>query len=221
MKFRAPFIAFLLIILALMAACNKLDKLINGVAPQIDRIDLSSYEVDPGDTLTATVIIAEGDEPMTFQWSCSAGQFLPPVDGEQVRWKAPVTGGAYIIKVGVENDIDKDKAEQELTVRSYTNPAVSITSITTGEYFTQYEVLNITATAIHDNGIRTVKLYLNNGLYSTHDGHSQNRYTFNDVQLETAGSVEIRIVAEARTTSSIGSDTVTIQVEGIILGKKQ
>ena len=208
------------LILLMGMGCSSLDKLINGKAPEIDRISFSRYEVDPGDTLTAAVLIDEGDTPMQYEWTCTGGQLLPPDDGASVTWRAPVTGGRYQIKVKVINDIGTDKAEQEVTVRSYTNPVLSLLSPAEGAYYTQYQRIPVEVSATHDNGIRVIRLFVNDTLRASLDGSANMEYRFENVLLNLAGPTEIKVAAEANTTGALSQDSVRVHVEGIVPGKR-
>ena len=107
-----------------------------------------------------------------------------------------------------------------MTVRSYTNPSVSLTSPEEGSYFTQYQQIHISVSARHDNGIRVLRLFLNDTLRFSLDGHSSVDYQFTNIELNTAGSTKIKIEAEARNTSTLGADSISVNVEGIVVGKK-
>jgi len=204
----------------LLVSCNSLDKLINGVAPEVERITLTQYEIDPGDTLTASVVVDTGDDPMQFEWSVNGGQLLPPTDGSSVIWRAPVTGGQYRLKVKVSNEIGTDKAEQNITVRSYINPVISIQSPLGGQFFTQYQRIPVAVSASHDNGIRALRLFTNDTLRASLDGSAAQSYLFQNVLLGVAGQMEIKIEAVANTTDAVNADSVFINVEGIVPGKK-
>ena len=202
-----------------MLSCSSLKKIITGVEPLIDRLEFSRYEVDPGDTLTVRVRVSEGDTPLQYDWEADGGQFHAPVDEATVVWQAPVTGGTYRIRVEVSNDIGEDSESRDVTVRSWADPAVSLYSPSPGEYYAQYTRIDILAQATHDNGIRALRLFINDDLKMTLGGHAAAEYAFQEIELDEAGPAEIRVEAEANTTGAMGVDIVTVNVEGIVIGK--
>jgi len=78
----------------------------------------------------------------------------------------------------------------------------------------------VQAIAQHSNGINQVNLYLNDSLRSTQSGHTANQYIFSYQLQDAAGPAHIKITAIAKVTGTIGSDSVNIVVEGVVLGKK-
>jgi hypothetical protein len=220
MKIRITLFALVISALVLLPACQSLDKLINGKEPVIDRFLLSRYVVDPGDTLTITVLLQEGTEPLTYSWQAEEGQYIQPTDAATVTWQAPARGGTVKLTAKVSNDMGSDKHAQDVTVRSYVNPMVALRAPRDGIYFTQFQQINVEASASHENGIEALHLFVNDTLRSTLAGQTSSGYVFEQVLLGQSGLCKLKVEAEARTTGVVGKDSVTVHVEGIVIGKR-
>jgi len=190
--------------------------------PEINRLEASSYEVNPGDTVRVTVEIENSDETLNYQWLKDGGTFIPPEDRSYIDWIAPAEGGSYHIAVTVSNEEKSSDKEITITVRSLENPLTEIISPKKGEFVVQYNDIVINASAQHDNGIQQVRLYINDILRNNLGGHSSEFYqfTYRLSEAEPSGDLEIKVIATANVTGSEGRDSVTVIVEGIILGKE-
>lgn len=189
-------------------------------APVIVSLEMSAYEVDPGDTVLVTVHVQDSkDDVLHYEWSTNGGQFIQPLDRSEVRWKAPAVGGAFTITVKVSNEKKSSSQSETITVRSYLRPYVEILSPNNGEYHVQYTTLNVRVQAQHSNGIHFLSLYVNDTLQTVESGHSSEQYDFTYQLSDSAGSTEIKVEAIANTTGTIGQDSVNIVIEGIVLGK--
>jgi hypothetical protein len=191
-------------------------------APVIVNVEATSYEVNPGDTIRASVNVKNSDKDiLKYEWTSNGGYFIPPYDQTFIYWKAPSEGGNYQIEVKVSNEEKSSTRSVTITVRSEQAPYVEILSPERGEYFAQYSTLDIQAIARHDNGIQQVKLYINDLFRDNKNGQSSDKYNFSYrlTESDSAGVTEIKIEAVANTTGKVGIDSVEINIEGIVLGK--
>lgn len=190
-------------------------------APVIQSLNLSANEVDPGDTIKITVQLKDMEDPtLVYNWTADGGQFLAPGNEPAVFWKAPAVGGEYHIELIVSNNKKQSAPESRtITVRSYAAPFVEIVSPVDGSLFIQYTTIQIQAIANHQNGIETVRLYINDQFQSEIEGKSTEDYQFTYSLSGPEGVNKIRADAVAKLTGVIGSDSVQVRVEGVILGK--
>lgn len=191
-------------------------------APVIVSLEMSAYEVDPGDTVRVTVTVQDSkDDVLHYEWSTNGGQFIQPLDRPDVRWKAPAVGGSFTITVTVSNEKKSSSQSGTITVRSYLRPYVEILSPKNGEYYVQYTTLNVRVQAQHSNGIHSLSLYVSDTLRTVESGHPGEQYDFMYQLSDSAGSTEIKVEAIANTTGTMGKDSVNIVIEGIVLGKRE
>ncbi len=193
------------------------------LAPELGSIALSAYEVDPEDTVTATVQVNRpGQGTLHYVWSVSGGRVIPPTDQEQVTWALPKFGGQYIIEVEVSNAFKSSTADQQITVRSLERPKVEIISPEDGDHFVQFTTIPVQVRASHQNGIADVSLYVNNVFQSTLGGQASNDdYQFEVDLDQSAGEVSIRAEATAHFSIETGMDSVLVITEGVVLGKEK
>jgi hypothetical protein len=212
--------------LTFMLACSAASDLFNPTrkpeikSPAIQSLELDKYELDPGETATATASATDANgQALSYEWTVSGGQLLPPLDRSQVKWKTPVVGGAYRITVTVSNEEKSASRSVSATVRSPVGPVVKILSPSEGSHRMQHTTLSVTAQARHDNGIARVDLFLNGILQATSNGRTDARYDFTCALEEPAGPASVRIEAVANVTGRVGSDSVGIVIDGLIIGK--
>jgi hypothetical protein len=205
--------------LALMLACSA-DIFKPSKEPVIKSLSLDLYETDPGETVTATVSASDSKgQELRYEWSVSAGQLLPPLDGTKVKWKVPAVGGVYQITVKVSNDAKSASRSASATVRSPAGPEVKILSPTDGSHRVQHSTLAVSARARHDNGIARVDLFLNRTRKATLNGHAGDVYDFTCGLDEPAGRASVRVEAVANVTGRAASDSVNIFIDGVVPGK--
>lgn len=211
----------LAVVLILTAALSCSTDLFNPEKPpQITALTLDRYEVDPGDTVTATATVRDAkDKALAYGWSATAGLFLLPSDQPTARWKAPSTGGPHRITVTVTGEEKSASRSTDVTVRSLVLPDVLILSPQAGTYVVQHDSLEVRARARHDNGIDQVRLYVNGSLKKTADGGTGEVVTFVCPVNEPSGAASIRVEAVARVSLLTKSDSVGIFVEGVVPGK--
>ena len=154
--------------LTFMLACSAASDLFNPnkkpeiKSPEIQSLVLDKDELDPGETVTATVSATDANgQTLSYDWGVSGGQLLPPLDRSQVKWKTPAVGGVYRITVTVSNEEKSAYRSVSATVRSPVGPVVKILSPSEGSHWMQHTTLSVTAEARHDNGIARVDLFLN------------------------------------------------------------
>jgi hypothetical protein len=189
-------------------------------APEITGLTLSRYEVDPGDTVVAAVSIRDAkDQILHYDWTASGGRFLPPLDVSQIQWKSAAEGGVYLLTVKVSNEDKSSSRSQDITVRSFALPDVTILAPEDNAYFVQYSTLAVSARARHDNGIARVDLFLGANLMATLNGRTNGMYSFTCPLDVPSGPIWVRIEAVANVTGRAGSDSARIHVEGIVPGK--
>jgi hypothetical protein len=209
----------LLTMMILSTGCNS-DLFKPAKAPEITALNLDFYEVNPADTVTATVMVKDqGDQGLIYEWTADNGQFLAPLDGPQIKWKAPAVGGSYRITIKVSNDEKSSSKFQTVTVRSLVDPSVEILAPAEGSYWVQHTTLTINARARHENGIARVELYINNNLKATVNGHRSEDYTLASSLDEPSGPAVVKVAAVANVTNRAGGDSTAIFIEGVVLGK--
>jgi hypothetical protein len=98
-----------------------------------------------------------------------------------------------------------------------TIPIVQIITPEAGDFFVQGQEIDITVDARHNNGINKVQLYVNNIFLSELSGQSSNTYAFNFIPSSSyLGTTELKAVAIANFTGTTGTDSITINIEGIL-----
>ena len=137
-----------------------------------------------------------------------------------MRWRAHVKGDDYVIQVTVSNQDKSVNRSKTVTVISLDKPVVNIIYPKEQDYLVQFDTVVLEAEAFHDNGISTVELFINDSSITEVDGKSSNKYEFNWVVNTAAGEAEIKVAAKARVTSASNADSLTVNIEGVIPGKK-
>jgi hypothetical protein len=189
-------------------------------SPVIDLVQVNPDRVNPFDTVYATVLATNPEEGgLSYAWSVSPsnGIFLDPTDGISVRWVAPTVGGDYEFKVVVSNAYKTAERTGSVKVIEAGNPLVRILSPQQNEYFVQGHEFDIVVDAIHSNGIQKVRLYIGDEFISEQSGVSSNNYQFSFTpDTSYLGITEIKIDAIANFTLNIGTDSVDVNIEGVL-----
>jgi hypothetical protein len=207
------------VVLVFLLACSP-DIFKPSREPDIKSLSLDRYETDPGETVTAAVSASDSKgQTLRYEWSVSAGQLIPPLDGSSVKWKVPAVGGVYKITVKVSNDDKSASRTASATVRSPVNPDVKILSPAEGSHWVQHSTLAVSGRARHDNGIARVDLFLNGSRKATLNGHANELYDFTCELEEPAGRASVRVEAVANVTGRAACDSMTIVIDGIVPGK--
>jgi hypothetical protein len=213
----------------LCLSCDGVEDIINGKAPVLDDagIQVSADRVAPRDTVIASIKATNPqDGPLTYEWKCDGGDFIPPADSSKVRWVAPLIGGNYELEVKVSNEKRHSDDSKIIYVESSDKPLVDILSPQKGTYFILNDLIPVEASAFHENDISIIRLYaINNGrdsLIQELDGNISGTYSFSMLKAYPAlvGQTILKVEAEARNAlRTKGSDEVTVTVEGIIEGR--
>ena len=191
--------------------------------PVIDNMIVDPKQVNPYDTVYAEVVATNPEEgALSYQWSVlpDKGTFIDPIDGVKTRWVAPRVGDDYIFNVKVSNSYKSANKTESVKVIVTDDPIVQIIHPNSGDYYVQLNQVEIKATASHSNGISKVLLYVNDVYKSENGGTASNQYNFTftpDTSL--LGETEIKIEAVARLVSTIGADSLLVNIEGILPGK--
>lgn len=207
-----------------LISCEGVEDLINaGKEPEIDErgIVLSAENVYPRDTVTASVSATNPlDGPLNYEWSATGGNFIQPADKDTVRWIAPLAGNTYRITVEVSNEKKSAGAYKDVTVISLAKPLVDIMSPERDSHFILGKTIAVRAHAEHENGIKTVRLFVGDSLIAEKDGHSGTEYSFDELQASPGMVGKAKIIVRAVALNQLTEeDDVEINVEGIILGK--
>lgn len=189
-------------------------------SPNIQLINVTPNQVNPFDTVYAEVQAINPEEgTLSFQWSVSpeAGFFIDPTDRPASRWIAPTTGGDYSFKITVSNSFKSADRTSIVRVVEPTIPIVKITSPQSNEYFVHGQEIPIEVNARHNNGINTVKLYINSVFIREQSGNPANSYLFTLVpDTSYLGETEIKIEGIANFIAAMGADSIIVNIEGIL-----
>ena len=129
-----------------LIACDAAEDLFNEKkAPEVSAIQSDKgFNVDPGDTVTFSVSATNPEEgTLSYEWSKEAGSFIGLNRESSVTWKAPISGGAYWIKVDVSNNDKTTSQTENINVVSPENPYVNINSPAAGEFLVQGTTVDI------------------------------------------------------------------------------
>ena len=220
MKFK--YIIIFISFFVLVISCDVENLLKTSDPPQVSDIfsNAPRFIVQPTQTAKFWVTASNPEEGvLTYVWSANGGEYIGSRQNDTLTWKAPVTGGLYTITVKVSNSEKDVTRSREITVPSLNAPQVNIISPKSGEFFVQESNVLINATAISENGISRTDLFVNDSLVSSLSGSISNNYEFIWIVREDAGPAEIKVSAVAKQTGLTGSDSVLVNVEGIIPGK--
>lgn len=139
---------------------------------------------------------------------------MQPSDSSRVRWVATLKGVLYTIKVKVSNEKKSMEVSRNVNVISPENPIVNILSPKEGSYIVQFDSVTVTASAVHDNPLAAVRLYVNDNMIAEQSYRPDNTYTMRFKS--TAGMIgqtEIKFEAEAGNQfSTVGLDSINIFV---------
>ncbi|GAB4377786.1 MAG: hypothetical protein Kow0042_26000 [Calditrichia bacterium] len=192
-------------------------------APVIEEIILQPGIVNPFDTVYAEVKASNPEEGvLSYEWTVSpnSGSFIDPTDRASTRWIAPLQGDVYTFTVKVSNSYKTSEESKKITVLDLVNPVVDIKSPSEDSYITQFRSFKIRAEAVHKNGIKEVRLYINDAFIKYLNALSNNLYETTFTADSTyVGKTEIKVEAEANIVRTLGADSVMVNIEGILPGK--
>ena len=192
-------------------------------APEVSQIysSLSNSNILAGDSAEFWVEASNpGEGGLIYNWDISSGEFLSTPDEDSIKWRAPFTGGNVTIEVSVSNTDKGTSRSRLIEVVSLDIPVVNILYPREDSYLVQYETINIEMEAFHDNGISHVEIFVNDSSLGIIDGNATNRYTAPWLNEAPAGRAEIKVTAVSRRAGTIGSDNVSVNIEGVIPRKK-
>ncbi|MCK4755238.1 MAG: hypothetical protein KAS58_08390, partial [Calditrichia bacterium] len=192
-------------------------------APEVSEIftSLSNSRILAGDSTEFWVEASNpGEGSLHYDWNKSAGEFLSSPDQDTIKWRAPFQGGSETIEVRVSNNDKTVIKNKPIEVVSLNIPVVNIIYPKENAYLVQYETIEMEAEAFHDNGISHVEFFVNDSSLGILDGNTSNTYTLSWLNEAPAGSAEIKVTAVARSAATEGSDRITVNIEGVIPGKK-
>jgi hypothetical protein len=192
-------------------------------APEVSEINtsLSNSRILAGDSAKFWVNASNpGEGSLVYDWNKSAGDFLSAPDQDTVHWRAPFRGGTETLEIRVSNNDKTVTKNKNIEVVSLNIPVVNILYPKENSYLVQYETIDLDAEAFHDNGISYVEFFVNDSSLGIIDGNATNLYKVSWYNNAPAGSAEIRVSAVARSAATVGLDKVTVNIEGVIPGKK-
>lgn len=182
---------------------------------------LSNAQILAGDSAEFWVEASNpGSGNLRYDWNKSVGEFLSAPDKDSIKWRAPFRGGDVTIEVKVSNDDKSTTKNKEFIVVSLDTPAVNILSPKKEAYLVQYETIEIEAEAFHDNGVSYVEFFVNDKPIKILDGELSTQYKISWLNEAPAGIAEIKVTAVASITRIMGIDSITVNIEGVIPGKK-
>ncbi len=193
-------------------------------APQVGDIQsiLADFSLNAGDTTKFWITPTNRDAgPFNYQWTATNGEFIYTTDWDTAYRRAPLEGGESIIGVEVSNSEKSVTKTKQIIVISLTNPVVSILSPTSGSYLVQFESIELRAEASHDHDIYSVEFFVNDNLISIVGGNSSNIYAINWTNTAPAGLAEIKVRATAQITATINTDSIFVNIEGVVPGKRE
>lgn len=192
-------------------------------APEVSpiRTSLADWQILAGDSAEFWVEASNpGSGNLRYDWNKSVGEFLSAPDKDSIKWRASFRGGDVTIEVKVSNDDKSTTRNKEFIVVSLDTPAVNILSPKKEAYLVQYETIEIEAEAFHDNGVSYVEFFVNDKSIKILDGELSTQYKIFWLNEAPAGSAEIKVTAVAREAETRGVDSISVNIEGVIPGKK-
>lgn len=219
----------LLFIVVIFISCDPEELFKAKNAPDAGKIqsDASAFVVNPTDTVTFWVVATDPDgRELNYEWAVRddrgnhAGVFIGSNKTDKVTWKAPINGGIYEVKVTISNSDESITRSEEITVVTLVAPLVTILNPKEAAFIAQYQNVGVKAEVIHPLGIYQTALIVNDSVQVANaSGNGDDTFEFNWKADAPAGSVEIKIVAEANVTGATGSDSVVVNIEGVVPGK--
>jgi hypothetical protein len=208
------------VLLMILAACSS-DLFRINEKPVIEGLHADDYEVHPGDTVRVWAEVKDGDdEVLTYAWSAAAGTFIPPANGSEVYWKAPAGGGSFLVTLTVSDESESVSSSLQIIVLSMQKPYVRLLYPVPGKFYVQHDTAHVRAMATHENGIRNVRLFLRDAEADVPAGRSGDRYIFICPVEGEAGPAELKVTAVSNNILQQASDSVSVFVEGVLIGKK-
>lgn len=211
------------LLLFVYTSCNPEDLLGKKKGPEVGDIqaDDSDLIVQIQDTVNLWI---EANDPeggtLSYAWTKSGGEFLGSISKSSVKWVAPTVGGTFNISVSVTNEAETVSQQTRIIVQSPTAPYVKILAPQNDAFIVQGSQVTINAEAVHANGLAQLSLYVRDALVKTISGHSDSEYEITWIAAESSGPAELKIVGLANITGAVGADSINVNIEGVIPGKK-
>jgi hypothetical protein len=190
-------------------------------AGQIDSDDEDGdFKFEPG---TRHLFWINAKDPegkyLVLKWQIIGGELIGRTDNDTVLWQLPSIGGNYTISVKISNDQGETSRSREVTVLSYEKPVVKIARPQDGDFIVQHSITDVEVTAFHELGIRLLQFYINDSLISRQEGKTSGDYIFSWNVIQDTILAEIKVTAISMTTAVSAADSITVNIEGFILGK--
>ena len=223
-------IVVLILTLALLLACNPEELFKSKIAPEAGAIqsDANNFIVNPTDTVKFWIDATNPEEgQLNYEWTIKdgnghhAGVFIGSTKTDTILWKAPIEGGIYEVKVTISNNDQNITRTEQIRVVTLVAPLVTILNPKDAAYIVQYQHTKVKAEVIHPLGIYQTELIVNDTIHvAIASGNGDDIYEFNWNANAPSGKAEVKIIAEANVTGALGADSVLVNIEGIIPGKK-
>jgi hypothetical protein len=185
-----------------------------------DDVD-GDFIFEPGTTHKFWIRASDPEgELLQYNWQVIGGELIGRTDTDTVLWQLSSIGGdSYRIEVKVENKHGEITRSRTVTVLSYEKPIVTITTPQEDDYIVQHSKTDVKANAFHELGISLVHFYINDSLISRQQGNAEGKFSFTWDVTQDSLLAEIKVLAISKTTAITGSDSITVNIEGFILGK--
>ncbi len=191
--------------------------------PNVSDIESTApdFTLSVGDTARFWITASDPDgRAITYKWEKTGGEFVTTFDGPEVTWRAPLKGGDYSISIRVANDEKQVTRSKIVRIISSEKPVVRILKPVKNEYLVQYETYDIQVEVFHDNGISVAKLYVNDRFIGNLNEKSENIFEYQWQVDASSGIAQLMVLAEARSVGTLNEDSTSINIEGVIPGKK-
>jgi hypothetical protein len=189
--------------------------------PEVGEIQSNLSAVFVGDTVKFWVIASDPDGgTLNYIWNANAGEFITSSEEDSVLWRAPFQGGDYTVQVNVANKYKSVTKKKTVRVVSLDKPVVKILSPLDQQYLVLYETTKIEAEAINENEILYVEFFVNDSSIEILNGKETNIYSMDWIIKNNVGVTEIKVSATAKVTDSTNADSIIVNIEGVIPGKR-
>jgi hypothetical protein len=221
---RRHFDIILLLLLMICFSCNPEELIQDKKPPEAGQIESDdadgNFIFEPGTTHKFWINASDPEgKLLLFEWQVSGGEIWQQMDRDTVEWQLPAIGGAYSISVTISNTNAEISRSKIVTVLSYEKPVVAITTPRKGDFIVQHAQTEVRATAFHELGIRLVQFFINDSLINQQNGKDNGDYSITWDVVQDTNLAEIKCTAISKTTSITGADSITVHIEGFIVGK--
>ncbi len=222
------YLGFIMIFLLIVLGCgcdveDLLQRNNSSDPPNAGNIQSSAvgFIVQPLDTVNFWI---EADDPtggsLTYQWRINAGEIIGSSSTDELIWRAPIKGGNYTLSVDVSNKAETVTRSEVVKVPSVAEPRVEILAPPNKAFLVQHTNVIVKATAKHENNIQNVQMWLDEQQLPLTPELEGDIYLFDWKIQANPGTHELTIKAIAQLTGVVGTDSITVYIEGIVAGKK-